>query len=98
MRGDFSGLSRLDRAGRPPGAAGWLLVAPLLLWLGAFVLAPALILLVYSFARRGTLGGVVLDRTLASYARVLDPIYLRIVVRSLVYAAVTTLICIVVAY
>jgi len=40
----------------------------------------------------------VLDFTLASYARVLDPTYLRIVVRSLVYAGITTAICVLVGY
>ena len=46
---------------RPPGRAGWLLLSPLILWALAFVVAPAVIMLVYSFARRGTLGGVVLE-------------------------------------
>ena len=47
-------------------------------------------MLVYSFAHRGTLGGVILGFTLENYAGVLDPVYLRIVIRSIVYAAITT--------
>ena len=83
---------------RRPGAAGWLLLSPLILWALAFVVAPAVIMLVYSFARRGTLGGVVYDFTLENYAGVLDPVYLRIVVRSLVYAGITTAICLAAGY
>ena len=83
---------------RAPGLAGWLLLAPLVLWVVAFVVAPAAVMLVYSVARRGTLGGVVLGFTLENYAAVADPVYLRIVVRSLVYAALTTLLCLVAGY
>jgi spermidine/putrescine transport system permease protein len=83
---------------RPPGRAGWLLLSPLVLWAIAFVVAPAAIMLVYSFARRGTLGGVVLEFTLENYAGVADPVYLRIVIRSIVYAAITTVLCLAAGY
>jgi spermidine/putrescine transport system permease protein len=83
---------------RLPGRAGWLLLAPLIAWAIAFVIAPAVIMLVYSFARRGTLGGVVLGFTLENYASVLDPVYLQIVIRSIFYAAITTLICLAAGY
>jgi spermidine/putrescine transport system permease protein len=83
---------------RAPGRAGWLLLSPLVLWAIAFVVAPAIIMLVYSFARRGTLGGVVLDFTFENYAAVADPVYLRIVTRSIVYATITTLLCLAAGY
>jgi spermidine/putrescine transport system permease protein len=83
---------------RRPGRAGWLLLAPVVLWAVAFVIAPAIIMLVYSFARRGTLGGVVLGFTLENYASVLDPVYLQIVIRSILYAGVTTIICLAAGY
>jgi spermidine/putrescine transport system permease protein len=83
---------------RPPGRAGWLLLSPLIAWAVAFVVAPAVIMLVYSFAHRGTLGGVRLGFTLENYAGVLDPVYLQIVIRSIVYAAITTLICLCAGY
>jgi len=83
---------------RSPGRVGWLLLSPLILWAFAFVVAPAVIMLVYSFARRGTLGGVVLEFTLENYAGVLDPVYLRIVIRSIVYAGITTVICLAAGY
>src|SRR5262245_5344750 len=83
---------------KPPTAAAWMLIAPLFAWIAAFVVAPALIMLVYSFCRRGTLGGVVFDFTLDNYAAVFDPTYLRIVVRSVVIAALTTAICLLMGY
>ncbi len=97
--GPGAGAIGVASAGRrPPGLAAWLLIAPLLLWVAAFVVAPTLIMLVYSFARRGTLGGVVLDFTLQSWAAVLDPTYLRIVARSVAYAAITTALCLGMGY
>jgi spermidine/putrescine transport system permease protein len=84
--------------GRPPGRTGWLLLAPLVLWALAFVVAPAAIMLIYSFARRGTLGGVVLGFTLESYQSVVDPVYLQIVTRSIGYAGLTTAICLAAGY
>lgn len=83
---------------RPPGLTGWLLLSPLLLWVALFVVAPTAIMLVYSFGRRGTLGGVVLDFTMDNYAAVLDPTYLKIVVRSILYSGLTTIICLVMGY
>ena len=83
---------------RPAGRIGWLLLSPLVVWALAFVVAPAVIMLVYSFAHRGTLGGVVLGFTLENYAGVLDPVYLQIVIRSIVYAGLTTLICLAAGY
>ncbi len=84
---------------RLPGRTGWLLLAPLIAWAAAFVLAPALIMLVYSFGQRGALGGVSFTAlTLENYAGVLDPVYLRILVRSLLYAAITTALCLAAGY
>jgi spermidine/putrescine transport system permease protein len=84
--------------GKPPGRTGWLLLAPLVAWAVFFVVAPAVIMLIYSFAQRGTLGGVVYDFTLDNYRNVGDPVYLQIVLRSIGYAAVTTIICLLAGY
>jgi spermidine/putrescine transport system permease protein len=87
-----------DAPQRAPGAAGWLLLAPLVAWAAAFVVAPAAIMLSYSFAHRGTLGGVVPGFTLEHYAALLDPVYLRILLRSVAYAALTTGVCLAAGY
>src|SRR5690606_26958921 len=74
------------------------MLAPLLLWLAAFVIVPMGILAVYSFCERDELGRVVFSFSLESYARVFSPVYLGIFARSIGYAAVTTAICIVLGY
>ena len=83
---------------REPSRITWMLVAPLFLWVLLFVVAPTLIMLVYSFCERGTLGGVVFTFTLANYAAVFDPTYLTIVVRSILFAGLTTAICLAMGY
>ncbi|MDE3117898.1 MAG: ABC transporter permease [Nitrospirota bacterium] len=50
-------------------------------------------MLAISFASRGTYGGVVWTLTLANYANVVDPLYVRIFARSVGLATLTTLLC-----
>ncbi len=85
-------------AGRRPGLAGWMLAAPMFLWLLVFVIAPTVILFVYSFCQRDELGELVFTFSLENYARVFDPTYLYIFWRSIWYAALTTAICIALGY
>jgi spermidine/putrescine transport system permease protein len=59
---------------RRPGWMGWLLLAPMVVWLFLFVVAPMAILLVYSFCNRDDLGRVVFSFTWSNYARVFEPI------------------------
>ena len=67
-------------------------------WLLLFVVVPTTILFVYSFCERDEVGGVIFSFTLDNYRRVLDPVYLMIFARSVGYAGLTTLICVVVGY
>jgi spermidine/putrescine transport system permease protein len=83
---------------RNPRVWGWVLLAPMLAWLALFVIIPMAILLVYSFCSRDDLGRVVFEFTFENYRRVFDPIYLRILGRSMGYAAVTTIICLLLGY
>ena len=91
---------------RRPGLLGWLLMAPMLLWLIAFVIAPTVILLVYSFCQRDDLGQVVYTFTWDNYRRIFidsdtgefGTIYFTVFVRSVVYAGLTTIICLVLGF
>lgn len=76
----------------------WTLLAPGTVWLIAFFVVPVLILAAYSAMERGTYGGVEPGFTLAAYARLLDPIYLRILARTVWLAALTTLACLAIGY
>ncbi len=89
-------LSAGDR--RRPGWRAWALLAPMVLWLLLFVVVPTAILFVYSFCERDEVGGVIFSFTLENYQRVLDPVYLMIFTRSVGYAGLTTLICVIVGY
>jgi spermidine/putrescine transport system permease protein len=91
---------------RQPGLLGWLLMLPMALWLIAFVVAPTLILAVYSFCQRDELGRIVYSFSWENYHRIFfdedtgsfGTTYFTVFVRSIVYAALTTIICLVVGY
>lgn len=91
---------------RRPGVPGWLLMTPMLAWLVAFVIAPTVILLVYSFCQRDDLGQVVYSFTWDNYRRIFfdsdtghfGTTYFTVFIRSVVYAGLTTIICLVVGY
>jgi len=91
-------LTDMPTGHRAPRKMGWILMAPLLAWMAMFVVAPTVILLVYSFCKRGSLGGVVFEFDPSSYKRVFDPTYLKIFMNSIGYAALTTIICVLVGY
>lgn len=75
-----------------------LLISPALLWLLLFFLIPLAIMLVYSFCQRARYGGVVWNFTIGNYSKVLNPIYLKPVLRSFWVAAVNTVICLLMGY
>lgn len=83
---------------RRPRLWGWLLIAPMLAWLALFVVAPAGILVAYSFATRGALGAVEFGFSWDNYARVFEPVYLKVFARSVGYAGLTTLLCVAIGY
>ncbi len=69
------------------------LLAPALVWMGVFFVLPLLVVLLISFASRGTYGGVEWTFTLANYRDLADPLYLYIYARSFVLALATTGLC-----
>jgi spermidine/putrescine transport system permease protein len=81
-----------------PNAGAILLLAPMLLWMLAFIVAPTVLMLVYSFAQRDELGEVVYTFTLENYRRMLRPLYLGILWRSILLAGITALLCLVLGY
>lgn len=57
---------------RRPGFWAWVLLAPLLLWLAVFVIAPLAIMFVYSFSTPGGMAGVQFKFRLDAYADVFN--------------------------
>lgn len=91
------GLER--RSQRARSRRGFLVGLPSLAYLVIFFAAPLAIVFVYSFATRSRTGRTILgDWNLDSYARLLDPLVLEIAWRSLWLAALSTVLCLVIAY
>ncbi len=74
------------------------ILSPCILWIGLFFLLPLLLMGVYSFLERGLYGGVTWVFTWENYARFLDPLYLRILLRTLRIAFTTTVILLLIGY
>jgi spermidine/putrescine transport system permease protein len=90
-----------ENASHPARHAGWrawLLLSPLLLWLILFVVAPMAILLVYSFCQRNEFGDIVYSFTWENFSRAFNKLYLGILLRSTWYAALSTVICVIVGF
>lgn len=75
-----------------------LLLAPGAAWLVAFFLAPVAVLMAYSVMPRGIYGGVEPGFTLAAYTRLFDPLYLRILLRTVLTALACTALCLVLGF
>ena len=71
---------------------------PAWLWMAVLFAAPFAIVLAYSFLSRGVYGGIEKPWTVESYQRLIDPLYLTIILRSFAMAAAATLLCLLLAY
>jgi spermidine/putrescine transport system permease protein len=85
----------------------WLVIGPPLLYLVVFFAIPTLIMVLASFRTPGEFGGLAplvdesgkLDLNLESYARFFtESVYAAVFLKSIIYALVTTLLCLVIAY
>jgi len=77
------------------------LIFPSLFWLIVFFAIPLVIVLAMSFGERGTYGGVEWNLNLRNFARFLnpaDPLYMRIFGRTLLIAALTTILSFLIGY
>lgn len=78
--------------------AGWLAM-PMLVWSAIFVGAAILYIIALSFLKRNPDGdGVVLAFTLENYAKLMQPGYAKVFVRTLKLAVETTLLCVLIGY
>lgn len=71
-----------------------LFLAPSAIILALLFLVPMAIVVAYSLLSRGAYGGVIAPASLENYQRLLDPLYLLILVRSVAYAALATMVCV----
>ena len=73
-------------------------VLPTWVWMVGLFAAPFAIVFAYSLLTRGVYGGVEHPWTLENYQRLIDPLYLTILLRSFGMALVATLFCLVLAF
>jgi spermidine/putrescine transport system permease protein len=78
------------------GLAG--LLGPPLGWFILFFVVPMAVVWAYSFGRNVGVSDIEISGTFANYARALEPLYLGILMKSLAFAALATLICLVVGF
>lgn len=73
-------------------------IMPVFLWLALFLAVPLLLVVVVSFASRGTYGDIKYIFNLHNYMRMFNPLYVRILWVSLVISFVTTALCLLAGY
>lgn len=75
-----------------------LLLLPGTAWLLLFFVVPLLVILLYSFLERGIYGGVVWKFTLENYQRLHEVVYWVVLWRSILWAFLTTVACLLIGY
>ncbi len=85
--------SRLGRLGEP-----LVLLGPGFAFYALLVAAPLLLVVAYTFTRRGRFGGVEWAFTLENYSRAFDPLYLEVLRSSVVIALAATVIAFVIGF
>ena len=80
---------------RPSQASGVFAAVglPPVVWLFALFLAPLAVIWTYSFGENRTLVDIAITGSWGNYARALKPLYLAILLKSMGFAALTTLLC-----
>jgi spermidine/putrescine transport system permease protein len=92
----FSGISRKLR--EEAKFQGLALISPTLIYLLIFMIVPMILVVVISFLNRGTYGNIEYRFNIDNYVRLIDPLYLRILVYSMWVAGLTTGITILIGY
>ena len=81
-----------QRPSQAPGVFAAVALPPVI-WLLALFLAPLAVIWAYSFGENRTLVDIAITGNWSSYARALKPLYLAILLKSVGFAALTTLLC-----
>ena len=76
---------------------GSLYSGPMTIWFSLFFLAPIFIVIIYSFLKRGPYGGVQPEFSLDAYRYLGDPVFLNIMLRTLMISLIATIITIMIA-
>ncbi|MGA7395731.1 MAG: hypothetical protein WBW78_24020, partial [Terrimicrobiaceae bacterium] len=83
---------------RRPGLSAWLVLAPLLAWLIVFVVIPTIMLVLLSFGEQKGLGTIHFTFTIENYIRAFNWTWLKVLLVSIWYALLTTILCVAIGY
>lgn len=73
------------------------LVKPYIVWMGLFIVVPMLLIVLYAFTVRGN--SIITFRfTIDNFLRFFDPVFIRVLIKSLEVALITTIFCIFLGY
>ncbi len=84
--------ARLDR--KRSAFLGTAYSFPMGLWFTLFFVAPILIIVSYSFMKKGLYGGVINEFTLSAYTQIFNPSFLMIILRTFLISIASTFLCI----
>ncbi|MEA5017864.1 MAG: ABC transporter permease [Erysipelotrichaceae bacterium] len=73
------------------------LVKPYMVWMGAFIVIPMLLILFYAFTIRGN-NVITVQFTFDNFLKFFDSVYIKVLIKSLQVAFITTIISIIVGY
>ena len=71
---------------------------PVSFWMIVFVLLPMIYVVVISFMSRNVYGGIDYSFTLSNYKEMLEPLYMKVIWKSLRLAVLTTVLCLLLGY
>lgn len=74
------------------------MAGPVTFWMLVFVLLPLVYVVFISFMQRDAFGGIIYHFTISNYTEILQPVYLKVIWKSLKLAFLTTAICILIGY
>lgn len=75
----------------------WLSI-PYGIWAITFTIIPLMLIAIYSFCSRSTYGQIVYNFTLDNYVKFMEPIYINVLIASLMLALKSTIICFLLGY
>lgn len=78
--------------------AKYTMIWPIAAWMYLLVAIPFIYIIIVSFLTAGTYGGVVWKLNLSNYLEILNPLYLKTFVKSIIMSVAVTVICLLIAY
>lgn len=73
------------------------LTVPYVIWGSVFIVLPMLLILLYAITTRGN-AVISLQFTLDNFRKFFEPVFIRVMIRSIQIAAITTVICLIIGY